>query len=109
MQGHDRAGAVAEHGRRLVAQVLDQGPQVLGVGGQPALVVLRAVQVAAGEAAPVVGEHPVPAGQFFGQVLVSVGVALGARHEYQQRAFAAGLVVQSGAGYLKDAHGVVLS
>lgn len=46
-QGDDRPGAGAEDDRGLVAQVLDQAPDVVGIGLQPAAGVLRRFEPAA--------------------------------------------------------------
>jgi hypothetical protein len=52
-QGDDCSGAAAEDSRGLVAQALDQVPDIIGVRLEPTIVVLRPSEVAAGKAAAI--------------------------------------------------------
>jgi hypothetical protein len=56
---HDSSGAGGEDGRGLVAQVLDQAPDIIGVSLEPMIVVLRPIELAPGKAASIVGDNGV--------------------------------------------------
>ena len=58
-QDHDSSGARAKDGRGLVAQVLDQAPDIIGVSLEPMILVLRAIELAPGKAASIVGDNGV--------------------------------------------------
>jgi hypothetical protein len=74
-QGNDCTGAVAEDGRGLVAQVLDQTPHVIGVSLKPMIVVLRPIELAPGKAAPIVDGNGVLRHEMFRHPSEAVGCA----------------------------------
>lgn len=78
LQGDDGAGAGAEDDRRVRAQVLDQAADIVGIGLEPAVIVLRPVESAPGEAASVVDSHGVAGNQVFANQLEGVARAAGA-------------------------------
>jgi hypothetical protein len=72
-QGNDCSGAAAEDGRGLVAQVLNQTPDIIGVSLEPMIVVLRPIELAPGKAASIVGDNGVVPRQMFPHPLEAVG------------------------------------
>ena len=94
----DRARAAPEHPGLAAAMPGDQRRRVLDVGGDPVRVVDRAVDRAAGEPAPRVGDH----GEAPGQPVRDAGkygrIAVAAHDEQQQRTGPAGLGVHCAAG-----------
>ncbi len=108
VQGDDRAGAGAEHGRRRAVrgEQLDEARDVLAVcAGQ--LLAGRPVEGAARVAARIERDHRPPVRQPRRESVVDPGVGAAARHHHQQRAPAAYLVVERRTGRLQSsgAHG----
>jgi hypothetical protein len=84
--------------------VLDQAPDVTGVGLEPTIVVLRPVEFAAGEAASVVANDRVVRRQMSRHRFEDIGFAIGPRDHEHERAAAVALVVEPGAGNFEDTH-----
>lgn len=79
-QGNDPAGAGAKDGCGLVAHMLNQALEIIGVSLEPTIVVLRPIELAPGEAAPIIGDHGVVRRQMFRYHSETAGVASGARN-----------------------------
>lgn len=104
VQDDDPAGTGAEDSRGLVAHVLDQAPDIVDVGLEPAIVVLRPIEPAPRKATPVVGDNGVVRREMFRHHSESVGYAGSPRDHDHGRAAAVGLVVEPSAGNFEDAH-----
>src|SRR5262245_65929779 len=82
-QGNDSPGTGAEDGRGLIAQVLYQAPDIVGVSLEPMIVVLRAKELAVGKATSIVDHNGVVCRQMFCHPSEAVGCARGHRdHEH---------------------------
>jgi len=103
-QDNVSSGAAAEDGRGLVAQVLDQAPDIIGVSLEPMIVVLRSIELAPGKAASIVGDNGVVRRQMFPHHFEDVGFAIGPRDHEHERAAAVGLIVEPSAGNFEDTH-----
>jgi hypothetical protein len=103
-QDNDSSGAGAEDGRGLVAHVLDQAPDIIGVRLEPTIVVLRPIEPAPGKAASIVGDNGVVPRQMFRHPFEAVGCAIGTRDHDHERAAAVGLKVEMSAGNVEDTH-----
>jgi hypothetical protein len=103
-QGNDCSRAATEDDHALVAQVLDQAPDIVGVSCEPMTLVLRPGEMAAGKAAAIVDGNRVVRRQMFGHCLEDVGCAIGARDQEQAWAAAVCLIVEPGAGNCEDTH-----
>src|SRR6266571_2476866 len=90
----NRSGAVAKDGRRFVRQVLDQAPDVIGIGIQPVIIVLRPVERASGKTAAVVGHHLVPCRKFACYLAEDLSFSLGPWDQDQKWPIAAYLIIQ---------------
>ena len=69
--------------------MFDQAPNIIGVSREPLIVVLRAIQPAAGKAASIIGENGVVRRQMFRHHFEAVGFAAGPRNHEHERAAAA--------------------
>src|SRR5262249_56769443 len=101
-QGNDSPGTGAEDGRGLIAQVLNQTPQIICVTLEPMIVVLRPMELAAGKAASIVDHNGVVCRQMFRHPSEAVGCANGPRDHEHDRAAAVGLIVETSAGNFED-------
>jgi hypothetical protein len=101
-QANDSSGAAAEDGRGLVAQVLDQAPDIIGVSLEPMSVVLWPIELAPGKAASIVDDNRVVCHQMFRHPFEAVGGASGSRDHEHDWAAAVGLIVETSARNFED-------
>jgi hypothetical protein len=103
-QDNDSSGAGAEDGRGLVAHVLDQAPDIIGVSLEPMIIVLRPIEPAPGKATSIVGDNGVVRRQMVPHPFEAVGCASGTRDHDHERAAAVGLKVETSAGTFEETH-----
>src|SRR5262249_10604806 len=104
LQGNDSSGAAAKDGHGLVAQVLDQAADVIGVSLEPMIVVLGSIELAPRKAASIAGDNGVVRRQMIRHHFEDVGFAIGPGDHEHERTAAVGLIVESSAGNFEGIH-----
>ena len=100
----NRSGAAAKDGRRLVRQVLDQAPDVISIGIQPVIIVLRPVERTLGKTTAVVDHHLVLRRKEVCERAEDLSLSPGPWDQDQEWPVAAYLIRQLCTGNLKGTH-----
>ena len=84
--------------------MLDQTPDIIGIGREPVLVVLRPVEGTSGKTATIIGHDLIVRGQVGCKRAEGLSSAAGSWNENQERAVTAHLVKEFCAGNRENTH-----